>query len=50
MRTDDKHTLVDVVKQAIATPGTVVVDVRVSAEENVFPMIAPGNAARDMVG
>jgi len=28
----------------------VVVDVRVAAEENVYPMIAPGQAARNMVG
>ena len=27
-----------------------VVDVRVTKEENVYPMIAPGAAARDMVG
>ena len=25
-------------------------DVRVTAEENVYPMIAPGQPARDMVG
>ena len=30
--------------------GPVVVDVRVTREENVYPMIAPGAAARDMVG
>jgi len=27
----------------------VLVDVRVTAEENVYPMIAPGNPARQMV-
>ena len=35
---------------AIETPGPVVVDVRVTREENTYPMIAPGAAARDMVG
>ncbi len=50
MRLTDKQTLVDDMKQALATEGPVVVDVRVVAEENVYPMIAPGQAARDMVG
>jgi len=50
MRLTDKHTLVDDMKQALTTEGPVVVDVRVAAEENVYPMIAPGQAARDMVG
>jgi hypothetical protein len=27
----------------------VLLDVRVAQEENVYPMIAPGQAARDMV-
>jgi acetolactate synthase-1/2/3 large subunit len=50
MRFEDKTTLVEDVKRAIATPGPVMVDVRVTREENVYPMIAPGAAARDMVG
>ncbi|HWI21140.1 MAG TPA: thiamine pyrophosphate-dependent enzyme, partial [Baekduia sp.] len=50
MRFEDKTTLVDDIRKAIATPGPVVVDVRVTREENVYPMIAPGEAARDMVG
>jgi acetolactate synthase-1/2/3 large subunit len=33
-----------------ASSGAVVVDVRVTREENTYPMIAPGAAARDMVG
>jgi acetolactate synthase-1/2/3 large subunit len=49
-RLTDKHTLVDGMREALATDGPVVVDVRVAAEENVYPMIAPGQAARDMVG
>src|SRR3954467_15907329 len=50
MRLTDKTTLVDDVKTALNTEGPVVVDVRVTREENVYPMIAPGQAARDMVG
>ncbi len=50
MRFTDKATLVDDMKQALATEGPVVVDVRVTREENTYPMIAPGAPARDMVG
>jgi acetolactate synthase I/II/III large subunit len=50
MRLTDKRTLVDGIREAIATEGPVVVDVRVTREENTYPMIAPGQAARDMVG
>src|SRR4051795_1372540 len=50
MRLTDKTTLVEDMKTALATDGPVVVDVRVTREENVYPMIAPGQAARDMVG
>jgi acetolactate synthase-1/2/3 large subunit len=50
VRLTDKTTLVQDARDAIATPGPVVVDVRVTREENTYPMIAPGAAARDMVG
>ncbi len=50
VRLTDKQTLVEDMRQALAVDGPVVVDVRVAAEENVYPMIAPGQAARDMVG
>jgi acetolactate synthase-1/2/3 large subunit len=50
VRLTDKATLLDDLRAAIATPGPVVVDVQVTREENVYPMIAPGAAARDMVG
>ena len=50
MRFTDKTTLVDDIRAALATDGPVIVDVRVTAEENVYPMIAPGAPARDMVG
>jgi acetolactate synthase-1/2/3 large subunit len=50
VRLTDKGTLVDDLKQVMQTPGPVLVDVRVTAEENVYPMISPGQAARNMVG
>jgi acetolactate synthase-1/2/3 large subunit len=50
LRLEDKTTLVEDLRAAIATPGPVMVDVRVTREENVYPMIAPGMPARDMVG
>ncbi len=49
-RLTDKTTLVEDMKAIIATDGPAFVDVRVTREENTYPMIAPGAAARDMVG
>jgi acetolactate synthase-1/2/3 large subunit len=46
----DKRTLVDDLRAALAQPGPVIVDVKVTREENTYPMIAPGAAAREMVG
>ena len=50
MRLTDKTTLVEDFKRAIATEGPVLVDVRVTREENTYPMIPAGHAAREMVG
>ena len=50
VRLTDTTTLLDDLKAALAVEGPVVVDVRVTAEENVYPMIPAGQAARDMVG
>jgi acetolactate synthase I/II/III large subunit len=50
MRCEDKHTLVEDFKRAIETEGPVLVDVRVTREENTYPMIPAGKAAREMVG
>jgi len=50
MRFEDKRTLVDDIKRAIATDGPVVADVRVTREENTYPMIPAGQPAREMVG
>jgi acetolactate synthase-1/2/3 large subunit len=37
-------------RTAVATDGPVLLDVHVDREENCFPMIPAGAAARDMVG
>jgi acetolactate synthase I/II/III large subunit len=50
MRFEDKRTLVADMKRAIATDGPVFVDVRVTREENTYPMIPAGQPAREMVG
>jgi acetolactate synthase-1/2/3 large subunit len=50
IRLEDKTTLVKDMAAAIATEGPVLVDVRVTREENTYPMIPAGQAARDMVG
>jgi acetolactate synthase-1/2/3 large subunit len=50
VRLTDKTNLVDDLRAAFAIDGPVVIDVRVTREENVYPMIAPGAAAREMVG
>ncbi|GAC1323029.1 MAG: acetolactate synthase large subunit [Thermoleophilaceae bacterium] len=50
MRATEKGTLLDTMREALATDGPVVLDVHVSKEENVYPMIPAGQPARDMVG
>jgi acetolactate synthase-1/2/3 large subunit len=50
LRVSDKGELTDVLKTAMETEGPVVCDVRVTPEENCYPMIPAGQAARDMVG
>src|SRR5436309_5987120 len=50
MRSTDKATLVEQMREAILTDGPVVLDVQVTREENCYPMIPAGQAARDMVG
>jgi acetolactate synthase I/II/III large subunit len=50
MRVDQDADLEDAMREAIGTDGPVVLDVRVRKEENCYPMIPAGAAARDMVG
>jgi len=49
LRVDREEDLEGTMRQALETEGPVLVDVRVTAEENCFPMIPPGEAARDLV-
>jgi acetolactate synthase-1/2/3 large subunit len=50
MLIEDKSELLGGMKEALAEDGPVVCDVRVTPEENCYPMIPAGKAARDMVG
>ena len=50
MRVEDKADVVEAMRTALTTEGPVVLDVRVAQEENCYPMIPAGQAARDMVG
>jgi acetolactate synthase-1/2/3 large subunit len=50
MRITHKDELEDGMKTALETDGVVLVDVHVTKEENCYPMIPAGQAARDMVG
>jgi acetolactate synthase-1/2/3 large subunit len=50
IRLADKSTLVEDMRRAIETDGPVVVDVKVTREENTYPMIPAGQPAREMVG
>ncbi len=50
LRCEDSGELEQTMATALETDGPVLLDVRVSPEENCFPMIPAGAAARDMVG
>jgi acetolactate synthase I/II/III large subunit len=50
LRLEDKHSLVADMKEVLAMDGPVLVDVRVTREENTYPMIPAGQPARNMVG
>jgi acetolactate synthase-1/2/3 large subunit len=49
MRCDKSADLEEQMVAALEHDGPVLLDVRVTAEENCFPMIPPGAAARDMI-
>jgi acetolactate synthase-1/2/3 large subunit len=38
-----------VLHEGLRTPGVVVIDVHVTQEENVFPMVPPGAGLKEMV-
>jgi acetolactate synthase-1/2/3 large subunit len=50
MLVDQDADVEDAMREAIGHEGPVVLDVRVRKEENCYPMIPAGAAARDMVG
>ena len=50
MRCEAKQDLGGAMKTALETPGPVLLDVVVTPNENVYPMIPAGAAAREMVG
>jgi acetolactate synthase-1/2/3 large subunit len=50
MRVTKKEELLDSMRTALEADGPVVLDVHVTKEENCYPMIPAGQAARDMVG
>ena len=50
MKVTEKGELKDAFRAALAEDGPVLVDVHVTKEENCYPMIPAGQAARDMVG
>jgi acetolactate synthase-1/2/3 large subunit len=49
-RVSDPGDLKEKINQALVAPGPALLDIRVRGEENCYPMIPPGAAARDMVG
>jgi acetolactate synthase-1/2/3 large subunit len=45
-----REELADAIEQMLATDGPVIVDVRVTRDEDVVPMVAPGHNNTDMIG
>jgi acetolactate synthase I/II/III large subunit len=50
MEVSDKSQLRDAMRTTLETDGPALLDVRVTKDENCYPMIPAGAAARDMVG
>ncbi len=50
MLVEDKNEMEGAMRDAMKTEGPVLVDVRVAAEENCYPMFHAGSPAREMVG
>ncbi len=44
----DKKDVPDAIREMLATPGPVVMDVHVAQEENVYPMVAAGKSLHEM--
>ncbi len=50
IRVEDPTKLEAALQEAMTYPGPVVMDIRVAASENVYPMIAPGKGHHEMEG
>jgi acetolactate synthase-1/2/3 large subunit len=50
MRVEDQADVEGAMREALAAEGPALLDVRVTPDENCYPMIPAGSAARDMVG
>ena len=50
IKVTEKQDVVKALKEAIKTAGPVLIDFHIEGEENVFPMVAPGNAINEMIG
>jgi acetolactate synthase-1/2/3 large subunit len=50
LRVTDKAGVEPAIKEALATPGPVLIDFRIDREENVFPMVPAGEAIDRMIG
>jgi acetolactate synthase-1/2/3 large subunit len=49
LRAEKPGELASILKQGLDYPGAVIIDVVVSKEENVFPIIPAGQDARNMI-
>ncbi len=49
IRVTDKSQVVGAIQEAMETPGPVVVDFRVKADEQVYPMIPAGESVKEMM-
>ena len=48
LRAEKPREVVPAIRKALETPGPVVIDFRVRAEENVFPMVPPNSPINEM--
>jgi acetolactate synthase I/II/III large subunit len=46
----EREKLADAIAQMLAHPGPVVMDVRITRDENCYPMVAPGKSNAQMIG
>ena len=49
VRVAEKNQVAGAIQQAMETPGPVVIDFIVNADENVYPMIPAGESIREMM-